>query len=211
METQARESSPEQDWRLQAELDVGDARSALHGLISRLRGPDVVKEVQATVPHDVVITHDGKLLFAYAAEEATLRAARSAIEAVLERDGIAATVRLSRWDDEFDRWQQIDPPASAEERRTQDVADRDADAIETRTMVASSGKLVRAEFEQSMLDWAAKLGLECEIIEHPHLLTTQVGFTVTGPKRKIDEFSQGLSAEGWAAVRAETGVMLSPL
>lgn len=211
METQARESSPEQDWRLQAELDVGDARSALHGLISRLRGPDVVKEVQATVPHDVVITHDGKLLFAYAAEEATLRAARSAIEGVLERDGIAATVRLSRWDDEFDRWQQIDPPASAEEQRTRDVADRDADAIETRTMVASSGKLVRAEFEQSMLDWAAKLGLECDIIEHPHLLTTQVGFTLTGPKRKIDEFSQGLSAEGWAAVRAETGVMLSPL
>jgi hypothetical protein len=211
METQARESSPEQDWRLQAELDVGDARGALHGLISRLRGPDVVKEVQATVPHDVVITHDGKLLFAYAADEATVRAARSAIEGVLQHDGIAATVRLSRWDDEFDRWQQIDPPASAEEKRTQDAADRDADAIETRTMVASSGKLVRAEFEQSMLDWAAKLGLECEIIEHPHLLTTQVGFTVTGSKRKIDEFSQGLSAEGWAAVRAETGVMLSPL
>jgi hypothetical protein len=211
MEMQASESSPEQDWRLQAELDVGDARSALHGLISRLRGPDVVKDVQATVPHDVVITHDGKLLFAYAADEATLRAARSAIEGVLERDGIAATVRISRWDDEFDRWQQIDPPASAEEQRTRDAADRDADAIETRTIVASSGKLVRAEFEQSMLDWAAKLGLECGIIEHPHLLTTQVGFTVTGPKRKIDEFSQGLAAEGRAAVRAETGVMLSPL
>lgn len=211
METEARESSTEQDWRLQVELDVGDARRALHGLIARLRGPDVVKEVQATVPHDVVITHDGELLFAYASEQATLAAARIAIEAVLQRDGIGATVRMSRWDDEFDRWQQTDPPATAEEKRTQEAADRDADRIETRTMVATSGKLVRAEFEQSMLDWAAKLGLECKIIEHPHLLTTQVGFTVTGPKRKIDEFSQGLSAEGWAAVRAETGVMLSPL
>ncbi len=56
-----------------------------------------------------------------------------------------------------------------------------------------------------------KLGLECNIIEHPHLLTTQVGFTVTGPKRRIDEFVQGLNAEGRATVRAETGVMLSPL
>lgn len=211
MDSGDRESSSGQDWRLQAELDVKDARGALHGLIGRLRGPDVVKEVEATVPHDVVVTHDGKMLFAYAANESTLVAARGAIESVLQRDGIRATVRLSRWDDELDRWQQTDPPASDEERRTQDAADRDADAVETRTMVASSGKLVRAEFEQSMLAWAAKLGLQCEIIEHPHLLTTQVAFTVTGPKRRIDEFARGLNAEGWAAVRAETGVMLSPL
>jgi hypothetical protein len=211
METEARESSTDQDWRLEAELDVADARGALHGLIGRLRGPDIVKEVEATVPHEVVITHDGKQLFAYAADEATLRAARSAIEGVLQRDGITATMRMSHWDDESDCWQQTDPPPTASERRAQDAADRDADAIETRTMVATSGKLVQAEFEQSMLAWADKLGLECKIIEHPHLLTTQVGFTVTGPKRKVDEFSRGLNAEGWAAVRAETGVMLSPL
>jgi hypothetical protein len=211
METEARESSTDQDWRLEAELDVADARGALHGLIGRLRGPDIVKEVEATVSHEVVITHDGKLLFAYAADEATLGAARSAIEGVLQRDGIKATVRISHWDDESDRWQQTDPPPTASEGRAQEAADRDADTIETRTMVATSGKLVQAEFEQSMLAWADKLGLECKIIEHPHLLTTQVGFTVTGPKRKVDEFSRGLNAEGWAAVRAETGVMLSPL
>jgi hypothetical protein len=211
MQTEDRESSPEQDWRLQAELATGDAHGALHGLVGRLRGPDVVKEMQAEVPHDVVITHDGKLLFAYAADEATLAAARRAIEGVLERDGIKSTVRVSRWDNELDRWQQTDPPASDEERRVQDAADRDADAVETRTLVTSSGNLVRTEFEQSMLAWAARLGLECNIIEHPHLLTTQVGFTVTGPKRRIDEFVQGLNAEGRATVRAETGVMLSPL
>lgn len=211
METDARESSTEQDWRLEAELDVSDARGALHGLIGRLRGPDVVKDVEATVAHDVVITHDGKLLFAYAADEATLTAARSAIADVLQRGGIAAKIRTSRWDDELDRWQQTDPPASAEEQRAQDAADRDADTIETRTLVVSSGNLIREEFEQSMLDWVTRLGLECKIIEHPHLLTTQVGFTVTGPKRKIDEFWRGLTAEGWATVRAETGVMLSPL
>jgi hypothetical protein len=53
--------------------------------------------------------------------------------------------------------------------------------------------------------------LECAIIEHPHLLTTQVAFTVTGPKRKIDEFSRGLTAEEWATIRTERTVMLSPL
>ncbi len=62
-----------------------------------------------------------------------------------------------------------------------------------------------------MLEWAAKLGVECKIIEHPHLLTTQVAFTVTGPRRKVEEFSQGLGAEERATIRTETGVMLSPL
>ncbi len=92
-----------------------------------------------------------------------------------------------------------------------EAADRDADAIETRTVVATSGRLVRAEFEQTMGAWADELGLECKIIEHPHLLTTQVAFTVTGPRRKVDEFSKGLIAEGWAFVRTEDTVMLSPL
>jgi hypothetical protein len=212
METDAaRERTTERDWRLEGELDVGDARGALRELVGRLRGPDVVKEIEATVPRDVVITHDGKLLFAYAADEATLTAARGAIEGVLGRDGIEATVRVSHWDDELDEWRQTDPPASAEEQRRRDAAKREADAIETRTLVVSSGKLIRAEFEQSMRDWADKLGLECAIVEHPHLLTTQVAFTVTGPKRKIDEFSRGLTAEQWATIRTEGSVMMSPL
>jgi len=204
-------SKSEQDWRLVAELDVEDSRSSLHDLVGRFRGPAVVNEVQASVPHDVVITHDGKLLFAYAADEATLEAARSAIEGVLRQDGIGAKVRLSHWDDELDDWQQTDPPATAQEKRVEEAADRDAEAVETRTLVASAGKLIRGEFEQTMRNWADKLGVECTIVEHPHLLTTQVGFTVTGPKRKIEEFSQGLNAEERATIRTENAVMLSPL
>ncbi len=78
-------------------------------------------------------------------------------------------------------------------------------------MVASAGRMVRAEVEQTMRDWADKLGLKCEVIEHPHLLTTQVAFTVTGPKRKVDEFAQGLRAEELATMRTERAVMMSPL
>ncbi len=211
MENDARESADEQDWRMEAELDVAQARGALHELIGRLRGPDLVKEIEDTVPHDVVITHDGKLLFAYAADEATLAAARSAIEGLLAREDIRASVRVSRWDDDLEKWMQTDPPPSAEERQLEEAAERDAGAIETRTLVVSSGKMIRVEIEETMRDWAAKLGLECSIIEHPHLLTTQVAFTVTGPKGKIDEFSRGLRAEEWRTIRTESVVMLSPL
>ncbi len=212
MEMSANESPAAEDWRLQAELDVGDAAGALHGLLGRLRGgPDVVKEVEASVPHDVVVTHDGALLFAYAADEATIIAARRAIEDVLQHDGVAASVRVSRWDDGHDRWQQVDPPPTAAEKAAADAAERADDAVETRTLVVSSGKMIRDEFEQSLRDWAAKLDLECEIIEHPHLLTTQLAFTVSGPKRKVEEFSQGLAAEEHATIRTERAVMISPL
>jgi hypothetical protein len=204
--------SGETDWRLQADLGGPEARHGLHGLIGRLRDPDLHREAEAAVPDDVVVTHDGGVLFAYAASEPSLRAARAAIEGVLAKDGIAASIRVSHWDDEHQRWRQVDPQASPDERRREQEADRAAEAVETRTLVATSGKLVRADFEQSMLAWAQRLGLECRIIEqHPHLLSTQVGFTLTGPKGQIDEFARGLDAEGWAFVRAETGVMLSPL
>ena len=65
---------------------------ALDHLLGRLRGlrgdsdaggSEVVHEVQAAIPHDVVLTHDGSLLFAYAADEAVLTATRRAIENVL--------------------------------------------------------------------------------------------------------------------------------
>jgi hypothetical protein len=203
--------SEDQDWRLRAELGAYSSRSALDHLLGRVRGPDVVKDVGSAVPHDVVITHDGELLFAYASSEAALTAARSAIESVLRNDNVTPAIVVSHWDDDLFEWHQTDPPLTGEARRRDDAARRDAEAVETRTMVASSGKEVRAEFEQSMVNRAQELGLQYEVIEHPHMLTTQVAFTVTGPKRKIDEFAQGLRAEELATLRTERAVMLSPL
>ena len=62
-----------------------------------------------------------------------------------------------------------------------------------------------------MSDGAEKLGLECEIHEHPHLLSSQIAFTVTGPKRKLDEFAQDLRQEEILTMRAQRRLMLSPL
>jgi hypothetical protein len=211
MATEAPGSSTEQDWRLKAELDAVDTRSALDRVLGRVHGPDVVKEVGAAVGHDVVITHDGKLLFAYAASEAALTGARSAIENVLQRDSVNASIVVSHWDDDLDEWHQTDPPLSGEAKRIDDDARRDANTVESRTLVASSGKEIREEFERSMVAWAEQLGLEYEVLEHPHTLTSQLAFTVTGPKRKIDEFAQGLRAEEIATMRTERSVMLSPL
>ena len=49
------------------------------------------------------------------------------------------------------------------------------------------------------------------MVEHPHLLSTQVALTVTGPRHKVDEFVAGLQVGERATIRAELGVMSSPL
>lgn len=151
------------------------------------------------------------MLFAYAGSKDSLTTARQTVEAVVRGDGISPRVLVSHWDDKSDEWRQLDPPLRGNAKRAEEAAERDAEEVESRTMVASTGKLIRSEVEQTMRTWADKLNLRCEIIEHPHLLTTQVAFTVTGPRRKIDEFSQGLRAEELATLRTERAVMLSPL
>jgi len=202
--------SEDQDWRLTAELDASDKRGALDRVLARVRGPDVVEELEKALPHDVVITHDGKMLFAYAASELAIEAARRVIEQVLQRDAVAAKIVVSHWDEQRDEWRQVDPPPSAEQARSEAAAELDAEALETRTIVASAGNLIRSSFEQSLLDWAQKQGLEVTVAEHPHLLSTQVLFTLTGPKRKIDEFERALRAEGTATLRADAILIVSP-
>jgi hypothetical protein len=188
----------------------------------RVHAPDVaaeVSEVEARVSDEVVVTHNGERLFAYSEKRASIEAARCAIESVLRRHGVRAELRISRWDQEAARWWQVDPPGGDFERRVQETAkwlaenaaERDSGTVETRTLVASAGKFIRVQFEQTMLAWAHKLGLECEMLEHPRVLTTQVAFTVTGPKRKVDEFWRRLVDECWETIRRQQQTMQNPL
>jgi hypothetical protein len=201
----------DQDWRLRAQLHEPQQRAALERILERLHGGGVAHDAQAAVGPDVAITHDGSVLWAYAASSEALGAARRAIEQVLRDDGLTGDITVSHWDESVDDWLQVDPPLEGRAAAHEQAAERQAQTPESRTMVISSGKMIRAEVEQTMREWASKLGLDCEVIEHPHLLTAQVAFTVTGPKGKIDEFAKGLRAEELATMRSERAVMLSPL
>jgi hypothetical protein len=202
----------EKDWRLQAALHSSDPKPALAGLLKRLRGePRADAGAAPGVADDVVITHDAAQLFAYAASEAALGRARAAIEAGLNSAGLDATITVSRWDESVFDWEQVDPPLGEAEARARERTDRAATATETRTVVVKVGREVRSEFERSMQISAGELGVECKLVEHPHLLRTQVSFTATGPHNKVEEFFRGLKAEEWASIRIEYGVMTSPL
>jgi hypothetical protein len=207
MEARAAPEDDDRDWRLTGELLDEQGHGALHSFVERLRDPSVMRDVRAAVAEDVVITHDGSRLFAYAYGRSAIEQARTTIEAVLSRDELRATLALSHFSPDLDEWVDPDaPPPDAGTAPSQGPGEQ-----QTRTIVATVGRMIREEFEQSMRGWADQLGLRCEIVEHPHLLSSQVAFSVTGPKRKLDEFAAGLGAEERQTIRTERAVMLSPL
>lgn len=197
----------DQNWRLRADPGTAEAERSAEDLLGRVRGHDGAEGSDPDVPSDVVITHDGSRLFAYAASEAAIGVVRSAVQFHAPQ----ASIVISHWDDQLDEWLQVEPALTGEASQAEQVRERDEETVETRTLISSAGKLIRTELEQSMQRWADQLGLQLSLQEHRHLLTYQVLFEVTGPRRKLDEFAAGLKAEEVATLRSERGVMLSGL
>jgi hypothetical protein len=192
----------ERDWRLSGQL--ADGGGYLHGFLGRRKEEHAASDARAAVGSDVVVTHDGGRLFAYAASRAAIESARTKLEAALKADGIEVSLRLSTWSEEHDEW--IDPEAPPPPAA---VAAQEAPV--TRTYVVTLGRWVREEFEQSISARAAELGVTCEVVEHPHVLSSQTAFTVSGPARKVDQLAAAMHAEEQATIRTETTVMASPL
>jgi hypothetical protein len=198
--------SDDQDWRLEAEVERGgDGHGALDRLVGAARpaARGAATDAEAVVAEDVAVTHDGDKLFVYAATRPALEAARDSVRRALERDGLAASMRESRWDPALGEWLQVDPPLTAAEVSDREAAERDEATVETQTMVSSVGRAVRSSFEEAMRSSADQLGLRCEVVEHRHLLTTQVAFTVTGPRHRLKEFRDTLILEAGTTIRAD--------
>jgi hypothetical protein len=206
--------SDDQDWRLQLDLDEP---ADLDRLVGRVRGDadEFERDTRGALSEDVVLTHDGSRFFAYAPSEASIDGARNAIESVLRNEQRKATLRVSHWDEDLRSWHQIDPPLTAAEERQaralaeEHISEASAEAAkpETRTVVCVIGKLVRRSFEHQMLEYAKSLGLECDIVEHPHLLSTQVAFRVTGPTSDVEQFAGLLNVEARAGTRMDLGLI----
>jgi len=197
----------EQDWRLVAELEEPeDHHGLLDRVLDRTRGEygKTAEEARAGAAEGVAIPHDGHRLFAYAGSQAALTSAREGIAAACAHHGLTATYLVSHWDDDLDRWRQVDPPETTEQAERTRAQDLEDETLETQTVICSAGGTVRASLEQGMRKYADELGLECEVIEHPHLLQTQVAFKVTGPRRRIAEFRAALERDSWKSIRADS-------
>jgi hypothetical protein len=194
----------DQDWRLRA--DLADP-AAMH---AKLRdAAQLETEVKSRVGDDVVLSYDDDTLFAYTNTRAAIDRARRAIEAQLAADGAAATLQISHWDEAISEWHQLEPPLA--EREFEREAKRDHEdfeaseaRIETRTVAITSGRVVRNWFETTVADEARAAGVELSIVERPHLLTTQLAFTLTGPTAKVDEVIASLEQRAGQTTRLES-------
>jgi hypothetical protein len=195
-----------QDWRLR--VDIADP-SRLH---ARLRDARRVEhDANATIPEGVVLDRDDETLFAYANTRAAIDETRRAIERVLADDDVSAGVTLSHWDGATSDWRQIEPSPDAAELAREAEEDREnaaavqlAGTIVTRTVAETAGKLVRNFFETTVANEARARGVKLSIVEHPHLLTTQIAFTLTGPSEAVDEVIVDLQARAQGITRIES-------
>jgi hypothetical protein len=194
----------DQDWRLRA--DLADA-AAMHARLRDVR--ELESELAPLVGDEVVLSYDENTLFAYANTREAIDRTRRAIEQQLSDEAASATLQVSHWDGGAAAWHQVEPPldqAGVEREAAQERAAFEASEarVETRTVAITSGKVVRNWFETTVADEAREAGVELSIVEHPHLLTTQLAFTLTGPTGKVDEVIASLEQRAGQTTRLET-------
>lgn len=209
----SRKKSDDQDWRLQIDLDdPTEAGIVLHKVRVDPHAED--HHAPSLLGDDVVVTHDDGRIFVYAATKDSLDAARGVLESVLPGSHGSACVRASRWEEQLRIWRQIEPPLTPEEEQAMSTAveveaERRAanEPSESRTVMAVTGRLIRKQFERQMVGYAQSVGLECEVVEHPHLLFTQIVFTVTGAHNDVAAFAHYLKSEAQASSRIDPGLI----
>lgn len=159
-----RKMSAEKDWRLRIDLQEP---VDLDGLVTRARNSAGESMHRSTLSDDIVLTHDGSTVFAYAPNENVIRDARDAIQSAIGGQR-TATVRVSHWEPSRRQWHQTDPPLTYEEddgvaaaaRASDDRTETADEATETRPVVCVIGKLIRKSFEAQMLAAAQNLRVE---------------------------------------------------
>jgi hypothetical protein len=196
----------EEDWRLRARL--GEPTGLEHVVREvRRHDDDLAQDVREALAYGVVLTHDGNELFAYAPTRASIEAARTAIESVLRREQQAASIRICHWDEEAGEWRQVEPPLTGSAREAEAAQARAATRRETRTISCVAGRLERELFEADLTNYARGCGLDCRVVEHPHLLSTQIAFSLTGPVAAIDDFQAYATREARRTIRVDSGVI----
>jgi hypothetical protein len=108
------------EWRVEVEIeDAGKQKS----LVDRLSGLHLDDEARKQLGGSIIVTRDGPHLFIYAWHEYAAREAERVIRELIEEDGLAGEVSLSRWHPVEDAWRPADEPLPeskeerAEERR----------------------------------------------------------------------------------------------
>jgi len=97
----------EDEWRVEVTLE-GDEHGQSLG--ERLHTRKLDDQARERLGGDVIVTRDGPNLFLYARHEQSAHEAERAVRDLLEEDGLAAEVQLTRWHPVEEEWRPADEP-----------------------------------------------------------------------------------------------------
>ena len=114
------------EWRVEVALDL-DADDDGHTTFGeRLHGLDLDDEARERLGGSVIVTRDGPHIFLYAWHSESAREAERVVRDLMEEDGMAGEVELTRWHPAEEAWKPADEPlprdaeeVEAEEERSE--------------------------------------------------------------------------------------------
>lgn len=183
------------DWRLTIHLD---RRSLVGG--PRVDEEAVIEQARAQLGPEVVLTAHGRTVIAYTGDRRSLELARTTIESALLAHGHHLPAVIEHWQEDEQAW--LAPQSVPGQRPPALLAEQ-----EHRTLVCEAGNLERDLFEQDIANFAAQRRLSCRVVEHRHLLRSQVAFDVSGPPAQLDAMAAYLKQEARRTIRVDPGVL----
>jgi hypothetical protein len=108
------------EWRLSATLSDDDARR----LLERLREHEVDDAVRSRLGGAVAVSGEGNVVYAYADTAAAIHEAESLVRNVLAENGVEADMRVDRWHDLEQSWEDESVPLPQTEAEREAERDR---------------------------------------------------------------------------------------
>jgi len=117
------------DWRLTAVLDREDA----HDVLERLRSHEAADDVRRRLGGAVAVSADRDTVYAYADTAAAIHEAEDVVRKLLADLGVEATIRVDRWHELEQRWEdesvplpQTEAEREAERERLEDTEEAES-------------------------------------------------------------------------------------
>ncbi|CAN5488461.1 hypothetical protein BH20ACT15_BH20ACT15_03950 [soil metagenome] len=112
------------EWRVEVALDLDGDDDGHTSFGERLHGLDLDNEARERLGGSVIVTRDGPHIFLYAWHEDSAREAERVVRDLMESDGLAGEVLLTRWHPGQEAWKPADEPLPATDDERQAEEDR---------------------------------------------------------------------------------------
>jgi hypothetical protein len=194
----------EDEWRVEVKLEGDEHGETLGAGLHNLKLDD---EARKRLGDSIVVTRDGPQLFLYAWHEQSAREAERVVRELLEAEGMAAEVEVTRWHPKADEWRPADEPlpetdedAAAERERHEKAAAEQA----AKTGHYEWQVVIQLADRDSARDYATKLEQRGLPVKR------RWRHIIVGVPTEDDAIELGKELEGEAPAGAEIGVRANP-